>query len=69
MILFELLHLIPNHVRCYFIVMDIIIYNSFFSLLEIALGTPCVVKMTSNQTILHPPPNISSMSSDNVKER
>lgn len=40
-----------------------------FSRREIALGTPCVVKMTSNQTILHPPPNISSMSSDNVKER
>ena len=43
-------------------------FNGFiFS--EIALQTPCVVKMTSNQTILYPPPIMSSMSSDNVKDR
>ena len=57
-IIIDVLH---NYKKC-----DIQICNLFFS--EIAMGTPCVVKMTSNQTILHPPP-ILSMSSENVKER
>ena len=48
---------------------DVYSHLSIILFSEIVLQTPCVIKMTSNQTMLYPPPVMSSMSSDNIKER